>query len=64
MAIRIAHSSERPLIEEMGITEEEIARRKSFLEFAAADVETLKGLNEIACEVVRRKEPVGKRRPA
>jgi hypothetical protein len=64
MAFRIAQISERPLIEEIGITEQGIARRKSFLEFDAEDVETLKGLNEIACEVVRQKEPAGERRPA
>ncbi|HEV8027428.1 MAG TPA: hypothetical protein VGP50_08345 [Stellaceae bacterium] len=41
-----------------------MAIRIAHSEFDAEDVETLKGLNEIACEVVRRKEPVGKRRPA
>jgi hypothetical protein len=42
----------------------DMAIRIAHSEFDAEDVETLKGLNEIACEVVRRKEPVGKRRPA
>ncbi len=36
------------LMREMQITEEEIAKRKGFLEFDAEDIDRLRALNELA----------------
>ncbi len=38
----------RALTQELDVDEDEVARRKAFLEFQDADVETLKGLRELA----------------
>jgi rsbT co-antagonist protein RsbR len=38
------------LMREMGLSEEEIARRKAFLQFGAADMERLHGLHDLARE--------------
>src|SRR6185369_13286066 len=38
------------LMQEMGLSEEEIARRKAFLEFGDEDVERLRGLHDLAAQ--------------
>lgn len=48
MAVHVRRGPELPLMQEMGITEEEIARRKEFLEFTDEDVQRLLDINELA----------------
>src|SRR5438270_13068243 len=43
-----AQRDARPLTQQMELSDEEIARRKRFLELGDADVERLEGLNELA----------------
>lgn len=45
MAEPVAPPGKGSLLQEMGLTEEEIARRKEFLEFGEQDVQALRGLN-------------------
>lgn len=48
MAGRMGRVAERTLMQELGITEQEIARRKQFLEFTEQDVQRLLGINDLA----------------
>ncbi len=48
MAEQMHPSTTLSLLQELGLTEEEIARRKAFLDFHEEDVERLRGLHELA----------------
>lgn len=48
MAIEPLSAANATILQEMDLSEREIDARKAFLEFAEDDVETLKGLNELA----------------
>ncbi len=48
MADQTQFSTRQSLMQEMGLTEQEIARRKAFLRFHDEDEEHLRGLHELA----------------
>ncbi|MBI4319723.1 MAG: PAS domain S-box protein [Chloroflexi bacterium] len=48
MATRTERVTEQSLLQEMGITDQDIARRKEFLEFTEEDVKRLLDINDIA----------------
>jgi rsbT co-antagonist protein RsbR len=48
MDAKALRTSESVLLAGMDLTEEDIARRKAFLEFREDDVDRLRGLNDVA----------------
>jgi rsbT co-antagonist protein RsbR len=48
MAVGTLQTAEMSVLQEMDLTDQEISRRKEFLEFGDEDVKTLKGLNDLA----------------